>query len=51
VLTSKLEFEPLYRKEFLAVGSSEYNFAGVQQLTNMSFLLRVLTNHGLLNLA
>lgn len=46
-----LEFEPLYRKEFLAVGSPKYNFGGVQQLSNMSFLLWVLTNHGLPNLA
>ncbi len=51
MLTSKLEFEPLYRKEFLAVGSPKYNFGGVQQLSNMSFLLWVLTNHGLPNLA
>jgi hypothetical protein len=51
LLSNKLEFEPLYRKEFLAVGSSKYNFGGVQQLSNMSFLLWVLTNHGLPSLA
>jgi len=50
LLSNKLEFEPLYRKEFLAVGSSKYNF-GVQQLSNMSFLLWVLTNHGVPSLA